>query len=352
MIVELKCGSIWRLLGSDKVSLVGAGPVGVAFSEYAVAKPSAWEFIRPMLAENDGWAAFITTPRGHNHAKKLYDAAKAPGSGWFADVKTLYDTRAYDPEATIAEARASGMPEGLIRQEFLCDWTAANVGAIWGDLVESIEKRGGIDAFDHPADGVFTSWDLGFSDATAIWFWRIGERGIDVVDHYEAHGKPLSHFLDVLDEKGYRYVKHWLPHDARAKSLQTGASIIEQVTKRIDAGQVAITPQLDLLDGIQAARWLLQQPIRFHARCAQGIEALKAYHYGWDEDRRAFSTRPEHDWSSHTADAFRYVACAVRASDLLTRGERIDPKPAARPLESFALDEIWDTGPRAVSGRI
>jgi phage terminase large subunit len=113
MVVELKCGSIWRLLGSDKMEVVGAGPVGVTFSEFALAKPRTWDLIRPMLRENEGWAWMITTPRGANHAKTLYDMAVKDPS-WFVDLKTLYDTRAYDPEATIAEERASGMPEELI----------------------------------------------------------------------------------------------------------------------------------------------------------------------------------------------------------------------------------------------
>jgi phage terminase large subunit len=203
MKIELKNGSIWRLIGSDKIEVVGAGPVGVVFSEYALAKPRAWDLIRPMLAENDGWAAFITTPRGRNHAWERYNDAKNDPR-WFCDLKTLPDTKAYDPERTIAEARSSGMPEALIRQEYLCDWAAANVGSIWGDLVESLEKSGGIAEFQHPSDGVFTSWDLGHTDATAIWFWRFNEhRAPDLIDHYECHGKDAEDFFAVLDGKGY-----------------------------------------------------------------------------------------------------------------------------------------------------
>jgi hypothetical protein len=101
------------------------------------------------------------------------------------------------------EERAEGMPEALIRQEYLCDWTAANVGSVWGDLVESLERGGSVGEFSHGPDGVYTSWDLGHTDATAIWFWRLnGERSVDVIDHYEAHGKPMSHYFDVVDSKG------------------------------------------------------------------------------------------------------------------------------------------------------
>jgi hypothetical protein len=350
MVVTLKCGSIWRLLGSDKMEVVGASPVGVVFSEFALAKPKTWDLIRPMLQENGGWAWMITTPRGNNHAKKLFDMARS-NPVWFADLKTLYDTRAYDPERTIEEERASGMPEALIRQEYLCDWTAANVGAVWGDLLEALEKRGALEDFDHPADGLFTSWDLGFSDSTAVWFWRVAksapELAIEVVDHYEAHGQPLSHYFDMLEQRakehGYQYVKHWLPHDARAKTLATGTSILDQFLQRFGGAKVQIGPDLSLLDGIQAARWLLQQDIRFHPRCGEGLEALKAYRYEYDEDRKDFTRKPLHDWSSHSADAFRYLATVARSADLLTRDMRpalvAPPPPPKTTLPTF--DEFW-----------
>jgi len=340
MRLEFKCGSIYRIIGSDKIEVVGAGPVGVIFSEYSVAKPKAWDLIAPMLHQNGGWVAFIYTPRGNNHGKKLYDLAKTLPD-WFCDLKTLPDTGAYDFERTMAEERAMGRPEALIRQEYLCDWTAANVGAVFGDLIEALEKRGGIAAFDHPLDGVFTSWDLGISDATAIWWWRLNDGAVDVIDHYEATGKPLSHFFDVVDGRAYDYVKHWLPHDARARSLQTGVSVVEQAAGHWPS-MVAITPPMTLPDSIEAGRWLLQQPMRIHKRCEDGLEALKAYHYAYDDDRKVLSTKPEHDWSSHSADAFRYLASAVRHSDIMTRKETKKEVPPVRGLNSFKLDELFE----------
>lgn len=339
MKIELKCGSIYRIIGSDKIEVVGAGPVGVIFSEYSVAKPKAWDLIAPMLHQNNGWASFVYTPRGNNHGKKLYDMARK-NSDWFCDLKTLPETGAYDWERTQAEERAMGRPEALIRQEYLCDWTAANVGAVFGDLMETVEKAGRICEFDHPTDGVFTSWDLGISDATAIWFWRFNEDRVpDVLDHYEATGKPASHFFDEIEAKPYRYVRHWLPHDARSRSWGTGASTVELFIGRYGADKVGITPELSIADGIQAGRWLLQQPIRFHSRCTEGVEALKAYHYAYDEDRKVLSVKPEHDWSSHTADAFRYAACVVKHAELATRPK---PKPEPlniRPPQEHTLDE-------------
>ena len=336
MVVELKCGSIWRLLGSDKIEVVGAGPIGIVFSEYALAKPAAWNMIRPMLRENDGWAAFITTPRGNNHAKKLADmAAKDPT--WFYDLRTLEQTRAYDPEATMAAERAEGMPEELIRQEYLCDWTAALVGSVFGGLMpEPLE-------FEHPRDGVYTSWDLGISDATAIWFWRVMGESVDFIDFVEANGKPFSYFADAVDERGYDYAMHWLPHDARARTFVTGGSVQEAAHARWK-GRVGIVPGLSLADGIQAGRWLLAQKPRFHTRCSEGVEALKAYHYEWDEDRKVLANTPMHDWSSHPADAYRMAAIVAKQAIRIARKTE-PPPPIKIPslAEAYRLDELWET---------
>jgi hypothetical protein len=350
MVVELKCGSVWRLIGSDKIEVVGAGPVGAVFSEFAVAKPNTWNLVRPMLRQNDGWAAFITTPRGHNHAKRLYDEATAD-RGWYRDIRTVHDVgqtfasvrrpgKQLTADEMMDEERAEGMPEAMIRQEYLCDWSAANIGAVFGDLVEALEKRGGLEEFTHPKDGVLTVWDLGISDATAIWWFRANGEAVDVLDHYEASGKPWTHFMDVVDSKPYEYLVHWLPHDARQRTGQTGISTVQQFEKRWGTGKVRITPELSVADGIQAARWLLQQPMRIHPRCDEGVEALRQYHYAWDDERKVLSRAPEHDWSSHTADAFRYLACVVRASEFLSR--RVDT-PRVPGFAPPTLNDVWAT---------
>jgi phage terminase large subunit len=346
MLIELRCGSIVQLIGSDTVdTLVGAGPAGVTFSEYSISKPTAWNLIRPMLQENNGWASFIYTPRGNNHGKTLYDiAGRTPG--WQRELLTIHDTGAL-PVSVLDEERAAGMPEALIRQEYLCDWTAALVGSVWGELIEAIEKYGDVgQEFEHERDGMFTTWDLGISDSTAIWFWRLnGGGGIDFVDYYEQHGKPLSHFFDEVEERaekrGYEYVRHWLPHDARARTLQTGVSILDQCIHRWGKALVAIVPDISFQDGIQAGRWLLQKGCRFHRRAGAGVETLKQYHYPFDEDAKTYSAKPEHDWSSHGADAFRYVATVARYTDDVMRKEDVKPKPLARPIDSFTLDELW-----------
>lgn len=338
MKLELRCGSIYRIIGTDKIEMVGAGPVGVLHSEYSIAKPSAADLIAPMLRENGGWEAYVYTPRGNNHGKKRFDSfAKQALTDprYFAELLTLYDTRAYDPEQTLADERANGRPEALIRQEYLCDWSAANVGAVFGDLVPDARE------FGYSADGVYTSWDLGVSDATAIWFWRLRGSGVEFIDHLEATGQPFSYFADEVEKRGYRYVRHYLPHDARHRTAVTMVSYQDAATERWGE-KVAISPMLSLADGIQAGRWLLQQPdTRFHTGCTQGVEALRAYHYEWDEDRKTLARLPSHDWSSHTADAFRYAAVVAKITGLIDKPKPLIPDPPlARDPGSFTLAEL------------
>lgn len=238
-------------------------------------------------------------------------------------------------------------------------------GSVYGSLISAIEARGAV--LDFPLEmwrpdgtpeinsrSVFTTWDLGRSDSTAIWIWRLRPGGVDVVDHYENRGQKLRHYFDVLEERqrtmGYRYVKHWLPHDAAQETLATEVSTLNQFISRFGAAAVAIGPQLSVDSGIAAARWLLEQDIRFHARCdtspAQGVnsglEALRSYRYEWDEVLLTFKKTPLHDWASHSADAFRYVACVVKrtAANMQLR----DPSPSPKPINTRAptMDELWE----------
>ncbi len=233
----------------------------------------------------------------------------------------------------------------------------SDLGSIYGKWIDALEKRGGLEMFEHGTDGVFTSWDIGGAgakgDATAIWFWRFNEHGVpDIIDWYEAQGEGLSHYFDMLnrraEDNGYQYVKHWLPHDARAKTLQTGMSLLDRCAQEWGGERVAIAPQLSLADGIGAGRWLFEQPIRIHPRCTPGVEALREYRYEWDEANRCFSKVPLHNWASHTADGWRYLALVAKVTFELMRKPEQKAGPRAVPLDkAFTLDGLWEDHERA-----
>jgi phage terminase large subunit len=330
MTIELWNGSIWRVVGSDNPdSLVGAPPAGIVFSEWALANPSAWAYLAPILLENNGWAIFITTPRGRNHVKTMLDMAQQSPQ-WFTQILTPTETGF--PIEKVEEQRAEyhsifGQDAGdaLIEQEYWCSFEAAVLGAYWGKEMVKAEKEGRIcDVPFDPDMPVQTAWDLGVGDSTAIWFFQTLRGGIHVIDFYEASGYGADHYAEMLDkrrdERGYRYGKHWIPHDGRVKEWGSGKTRVETL---LSLGyRPDVVPLSGLDDGINAARQILPQCRFDKTRTADGLERLRAYKRKWDDDKKVFSNTPLHDWTSHAADAFRYLAMAHR---------ELKPEPAIAP---------------------
>ncbi len=311
MKIELLNGSVWQCVGSDSYnSLVGANPVGVVFSEYSIADPAAWDFIRPILAENEGWSLFIYTPRGRNHGLSLFETAQST-SGWFAQKLGVSETKAIPAGAVEAE-RAAGMDEATIQQEFYCSFNAALKGAYYGELLHQAEIEGRIGFVPHdPAKPVYTAWDLGIGDATAIWFYQQHGREIDIIDYYEASGVGLDHYVRVMKDKPYTYTHlNIFPHDVGVHELSSGKSRLDLLAGLGVRGRVLERSSVE--SGIACVRMLLPRCRFDKDRCAKGLEALRQYQKEWDSVRRDFMPRPRHDWTSHAADAFRYLATGLK----------------------------------------
>ena len=311
MKIELLNGSIWQCVGSDSYnSLVGANPVGVVFSEYSIADPAAWDFIRPILAENDGWALFIYTPRGRNHGLTLFETAEA-AEGWFAQKLGVSETRAISQSAVEAERRA-GMDESIIQQEFYCSFDAALKGSYYGTLLNDLENNGRICSVPYdPASPVTTAWDLGVGDSTAIWFFQTNGAEVFVIDYYEASGVGLDHYVKVLKDKPYIYTDdNIFPHDIGVHELSSGKSRLDLLAGLGVRG--CVLPRAGVDSGIAAVRLLLPRCRFDKEKCAKGLEALRQYQRAWDDQRKDFQPKPLHDWTSHAADAFRYLACGIK----------------------------------------
>lgn len=208
-------------------------------------------------------------------------------------------------------------------------------GSIYGALLARLQARGGIAEFEHGEGDVFTAWDFGIADSMAVWCFRFnGQRGVDLIDWYENSGHGLSHYFDWLDERPWRYIGHYLPHDGRARSWQTGRSAVELFEEWAGPANVIIAPELSVDDGIGAGRWLLEQETtRIHSRCdvvpkdsdLSGVGTLGEYKYAWDEKNKCFSRQPLHNFASHSADAYRTLACAVRHGDIISRAPEPEP---------------------------
>ena len=310
MRLELKNGSIYQVVGTDNVDrLVGSNPVGVVFSEYSLQDPRAWDLVRPILAENGGWAVFIYTARGRNHGYDLFNMANR-NERWFCQRLSIDDTSVLTQEA-IEEEREAGMPEELIQQEFYCSFDAPLVGSYYGSLMAKALAEERIKNVPYePRLEVHTSWDLGMGDSTAIiWFQQFGNE-YRIIDYYENQGEGIPHYVKVVRDKDYVYGRHIAPHDIKVREMGTGKSRFEVAR---DLGlRFDICPNIQIDDGIEAARSIIPRCYFDEKKCSILVEALRQYRKDYDEKNKVYKNRPLHDWSSHGADAFRYLALGTR----------------------------------------
>ena len=315
--VELVNGSAVQLVGTDNIdSIVGTNPIGCVFSEYALQDPKAWDYIRPILRENGGWAIFDYTPRGKNHGYQLYQMAK-DNPEWYAQILTVHDTQALSPE-DIERERREGMSEELIQQEYYCSFEGVAFGAYFGRQLKQAEDDGRITkVLYEPELGVETWWDLGIRDAMAIWFTQSVGREIRVIDYYENSGEGLPHYAKVLQGKPYVYSKHHAPHDIEVRELGSGRSRKETAASLGIVFQVV--PNLPIEDGIEAARSIIARCWFDKQKCERGLNALSSYHKEWDDKLKTWKSQPQHDWASHGADAFRMFAVGHKTSPVKTK---------------------------------
>jgi phage terminase large subunit len=324
MFVRFKNGTTWQLVGSDNFnSLVGAGVAGVVFSEWALANPSAWGYIRPMVEENNGWAAFITTPRGNNHAKAMFDLAKS-SDRWFAEVSSVTDTGALDA-AQIAEALEEyqalygvDFGQALFEQEYYCSWSGAMLGAYFGAEMNRAEREGRVADFDidwsHP---VHTAWDLGKAVNNPIWCFQVIKGEPRIVDFYQPQSEDLADWVKWMDDKGYAG-NDYVPHDILVTewgSKRTRFEVLQSLGRKPRR-----LPRVSVADGLQAARTTINSArFRNVERVLEGIEGLKNYRRDWDDERKTFRETPVKDWAEHIGSAFRYLGLAWK--------EVVPPKP-------------------------
>lgn len=317
MKLEQRNGSIFQLVGSDNVdAIVGTNPVGVVFSEYALQDPTAWGFIRPILAENGGWAIFVSTVRGENHFYDIYELAKNDPTKWFcrmdtAGVGTVADTKAI-PQDVLDDERKEIVRlygnDALYQQEYECNFTVPIAGAYYADFIAKAYAEGRVGKVPHDTRLVVdTWWDLGINDRMAIWFTQAVGQELRAIDYLEGTGQGLPFYIGRMKEKGYIFGQHTAPHDIEVRELSNGKS--RRDTAQSLGINFSVAPRLPLMDGIDAVRELFPKVWFDQEKCREGLNALKSYRKEYDEKRKTYNNRPYHDWSSNGADAFR--TCAV-----------------------------------------
>jgi hypothetical protein len=330
MSMWLQGGSMFQCVGAEDVDrLVGANPIGVVLSEYSLHNPAVWDYLRPILAENGGWALFLYTPRGRNHGWELYQQAlESPyyeGGIWYAEMLSVDDTGVISLES-IEDDRRSGMPEELIQQEYYVSFNAALVGSYYGDRLSEIEKSSRICEVPWiPEIPVMTAWDLGISDYTAIWFAQQVGAAIHVIDFYKDQGHGIDHFVKFLNEKPYVYSQYtnFAPHDIMSRQLGSGKST-QEMAKELGL-RFKVIPKLSIIDGINAVRALLPRCYFDAVKTKEGLDHLRNYRKEWDSEKRMYRDRPRHDGHSHAADAFRSLAVGLKPMSRAFPTKRVSP---------------------------
>lgn len=345
MMITFINGSTWQCLGSDNYhKAIGSTPAGIVWSEWSLSDPTSESYLDPILEENGGWKFKIGTARGKNHAYNSYHFALGEPDE-FAQLLTVEDTgmdETFDLDKILRRLIAKhgeDLGRALFNQEYYCSFDAAVIGAVWGGELAKLEKDGRFTDVPHdPTHPVFTSWDIGRKDATAIWIYQVISNEVRVIDYIEDTLKNPDYFasqlmgravsIDLIDDevkvsyggyidnishrKAYDYQLHWLPHDARAKTFAAkGKSVQQQIAAAFGWERTRITPNLSKQDQVIAARKLIPR-LAIDMKASQGLEAIKQYRYEQDEKHGKLKDKPLHDWTSHAADALMYLAVAYK----------------------------------------
>ena len=327
----------FMLLGSENPdTLRGIYLDGVVLDEFAVCDPTIWgQVVRPALADREGWAIFLGTPKGQNHFFDLYNKARR-NPDWYVCTYRASETKVLsDYELKAAQDE---MSEEEFLQEFECSFTAANTGAYYQKqmLIAEAEKRITTVPYDSSCF-VDTYWDLGIGDTTAIWFLQTVGHEYHLIDYIEMSGKGLDWFVSEINKKPYTYTEHVLPHDAKARELGTGKSR-EETLRTLGLLRLYILPRWQVADGINAVRTILSKCWFDKDKCERGVTALMAYERKWDAKNQIFMEKPKHNWASHGADAFRYLAMGVRPESQRVQSEVLEKyREAVSEYDIFEL---------------
>ena len=335
--ITLLNGSKITIYGADNPdSLRGLYFDGMVVDEYGDCRPSLWgDVLLPTLLDRKGWAVFIGTMRGKNHFFETLEKARETNS-WYYKVLKASESGLLGEE-DLAEARAE-MSEAQYAQEMECDPDAAVQGTYYANILSKMQGDERIGDYLHdPDEMVFVSADLGYTDSTAFWFWQLDKDGPILIDYEEADSESLEFYFDMLKNKPYDYAEFYLPHDAKAKSLQTGRSTVEQF---LDQGfNCQVVPKLAVQHGIDAGRLILPQCRIDQRSCRRGIEVLRAYRRSFNEKTRQYSNNPLHNWASNGSDAFRYFALVTKTEKTALEVEK-EHEDLIKPPE-YTLDELF-----------
>lgn len=334
--------AVVRLYGAENAERIrGLYFDGIVVDEaQGISRSTLSAIILPALADRSGWLDCSGTPKGwSNLLGELVKLARSDPDGWFLQILRASETGIINA-GELSRQRAL-MSENEYLQEFECDFDAAITGAVYGAQIAAADKEGRLIQGLAPVPGVpvHTAWDLGFDDATAIWWWQSLAGELRILDYYENSVEPIEHYCAVVHDRaqsrGFHYGKHYVPHDAANELLAAGGrSIVQQAAGLgVKMYVVAATTQQN---GIEAARKTLERCWFDATATEKGLECLRQYQFEFDAERKVYRSKPRHDWASHGADAFEIIAQIWR--------KPVEPVAPAKPRflhEATAKELFW-----------
>lgn len=310
MKIRFTNGSLFQLIGSDNYdTLMGTNPIGCVFSEYALQDPNAWQYLKPILTANGGWALFISTPRGKNHLWDLYQIA-IKSKEWFSYKLTIEDTKHIPLEEIERELKDKEMSYDLVQQEYYTSFEMGIEGSYYSKYLNELRLQNRIG--DVPWESSFkvhTSWDLGVRDSTAILFFQYIGKTIRIIDCFEDSKEGIEYYVKVLSRKPYIYGTHIAPHDIKVKEWGTGITRFEKARQL--GIKFKVSDNFSIMDGIEACRSLFSKLWIDEKKCDKFINALENYRQEYDSRRKIYKPYPLHNWASNFSDSFRYLAISI-----------------------------------------
>jgi phage terminase large subunit len=314
MFIRFKNGSTWQVVGSDSYnSLVGTPPVGLTFSEFALGNPSAWAYLAPILAENNGWVSFISTPRGNNHMKGLWNEVKDDPE-WFTQILTVDDTKSISPEE-VEKQRAIyrglfGIDQAdiLIDQEYFCSWSGGLMGAYFAAEMRKAEQADRMKSVPiDTAHPVHVCMDLGKTANNPVWIFQVIAGQLRIVDFYMPESDDLDDWCIDLRNRGFSG-NCYVPHDIMVTEWGSKKTRMDRlIDRKMNPKRIA---RVSVADGLQAGRMAINNAVFDADNCELGIDGLKNYRREWDDELKTFRENPVKDWAEHIGSAWRYLGLA------------------------------------------
>lgn len=342
-----KAGSTVMLVGAENAErLRGLFLDGIVIDEAAdIPDFVITQIIRPALADRQGWLTVSGTVKSiDDYLWRTFELSQKMPLLWFS-MNLRADESGILPPEELEDLRRS-MPEENFKVEFLNDVQAAVTGRILLPYMNQLQVTRV--PYDPAGGAPFSAWDLGISDAMAVWVAQQCGREIRILDHTEESGKGLDHFVDWLRKRTYsgRFGAHLLPHDTKVRELGNGGKSRLQSLRDMGMRNIKIVPKLPKDQQIDAGRMLLPKCWFNEDTTDVGRRALRNYSFEFDPRRKVFSRSPLHDQYSNSSDAFLNMAVGLNKAvgsgggfddgGGMTLGNTDDERPI---LDAYEMDD-------------